>query len=115
VEQALRAYLKGRQGMKGTDPLFTSTSNNNRGGRVSTRTVSGLVKSRLVSAGYDSERLTAHSLRHTAATLNLLNGGSLEETQQLLRHGNLNTTMIYVHSMNRQKNESETRIAHAIF
>ena len=115
VEQALRAYLKGRKNIKGLDPLFTSTSNNNRGGRVTTRTVSGLVKSRLVSAGYDSERLTAHSLRHTAATLNLLNGGSLEETQQLLRHGNLNTTMIYVHSMNRAKNQSETRIAHAIF
>ena len=47
--------------------------------------------------------------------MNLLNGGSLEETQQLLRHNNLNTTMIYVHSMNRAKNKSETRIAHAIF
>ncbi|NCC64091.1 MAG: integrase [Spirochaetia bacterium] len=115
VEQAMRAYLKGRQGMKGSDPLFTSTSNNNRGGRVTTRTISGLVKGRLIGAGYDSERLTAHSLRHTAATLNLLNGGSLEETQQLLRHSNLNTTMIYVHNMNRAKNESENRIANAIF
>jgi len=115
VEQALRAYLKGRQGMKGTDPLFTSTSNNNRGGRVTTRTISGLVKGRLVGAGYDSDRLTAHSLRHTAATLNLLNGGSLEETQQLLRHNNINTTMIYVHNMNREKNQSEGRIAGAIF
>jgi len=115
VEQALRAYLKGRQGIKEDQPLFTSTSNNNRGGRVTTRTISGLVKGRLVGAGYDSDRLTAHSLRHTAATLNLLNGGSLEETQQLLRHNNLNTTMIYVHSMNRAKNKSETRIAHAIF
>ena len=115
VEQALRAYLKGRQGIKEDQPLFTSTSNNNRGGRVTTRTISGLVKGRLVGAGYDSDRLTAHSLRHTAATLNLLNGGSLEETQQLLRHNNLNTTMIYVHSMNRAKNKSETRIADAIF
>lgn len=115
VEQAIRTYLKGRKGIQDEQPLFTSTSNNNRGGRVSTRTISGIVKGRLIKAGYDSERLTAHSLRHTAATLNLLNGGSLEETQQLLRHTNINTTMIYVHSMNRAKNPSEARIANAIF
>ena len=115
VEQAIRAYLKTRQGAKGSDPLFISTSNNNRGGRVTTRTISGLVKGRLVSAGYDSERLTAHSLRHTCATLNLLNGGTLEETQQLLRHASMSTTLIYSHAMNRAKNESEDRIANAIF
>lgn len=115
VEQAIRTYLKGRKGIQDEQPLFTSTSNNNRGGRVSTRTISGIVKGRLVEAGHNSERLTAHSLRHTAATLNLLNGGSLEETQQLLRHTNINTTMIYVHSMNRAKNPSEARIANAIF
>ena len=115
VEKAIRDYLKDREGLKEGQPLFTSTSNNNRGGRVTTRTISGIVKGRLVVAGYNSDRLTAHSLRHTAATLNLLNGGSLEETQQLLRHTNLNTTMIYLHNMNRAKNQSEARIANAIF
>lgn len=115
VEQAIRTYLKGRKDIQDNQPLFTSTSNNNRGGRVSTRTISGIVKGRLIEAGHNSERLTAHSLRHTAATLNLLNGGTLEETQQLLRHNSINTTMIYVHSMNRAKNPSEARIANAIF
>jgi integrase/recombinase XerD len=115
VEQAIRAYLKGREGIQGDQPLFISTSNNNRGGRVTTRAISGIVKGRLKGAGYDSERLTAHSLRHTAATLNLLNGGSLEETQQFLRHNSLNTTMIYVHSINRASNPSEARVSNAIF
>lgn len=115
VEKAIRSYLKCRKDLKEGQPLFCSTSNNNRGGRVTTRTISGIVKRRLTEAGYNSERLTAHSLRHTAATLNLLNGGSLEETQQLLRHSNINTTMIYIHSMNRAKNPSEARIANAIF
>lgn len=95
--------------------LFTSTSNNNKGQRLTTRSISGIVKKRLKEAGYTSDRLTAHSLRHTAGTLNLMNGGSLEETQQLLRHSNINTTMIYLHHLERSKNQSEKRIADALF
>ena len=115
VETAIRAYLASKAKGEGTDPLFTSTSNNNRGKRLTTRSISGIIKGCLISAGFNSERLTAHSLRHTAGTLNLLNGGTLEETQQLLRHSNINTTMIYLHNMNRAKNKSEARIAQAIF
>lgn len=115
VDLAIRDYLKDRGPLAGDFPLFCSTSNNNQGERLTTRSISGIVKTRLRAAGYDSERLTAHSLRHTAGTLNLLNGGTLEETQQLLRHSKLDTTMIYLHHMNRSKNQSEERIANAIF
>lgn len=97
------------------DVLFVSTSNNNKGQRLTTRSISGIVKKRLKAAGYTSNRLTAHSLRHTAGTLNLMNGGTLEETQQLLRHSNINTTMIYLHHLERENNQSEKRIADALF
>ncbi|MEX5992829.1 tyrosine-type recombinase/integrase [Staphylococcus haemolyticus] len=97
------------------DVLFVSTSNNNKGQRLTTRSISGIVKKRLKTAGYTSNRLTAHSLRHTAGTLNLMNGGTLEETQQLLRHSNINTTMIYLHHLERENNQSEKRIADALF
>ncbi|MCM5673360.1 site-specific integrase [Staphylococcus hominis] len=97
------------------DVLFVSTSNNNKGQRLTTRSISGIVKKRLKEAGYTSNRLTAHSLRHTAGTLNLINGGTLEETQQLLRHSNINTTMIYLHHLERENNQSEKRIADALF
>lgn len=97
------------------DVLFVSTSNNNKGQRLTTRSISGIVKRRLKEAGYTSNRLTAHSLRHTAGTLNLMNGGTLEETQQLLRHSNINTTMIYLHHLERENNQSEKRIADALF
>lgn len=115
VEKAIRAYLKARGGASPDDPLFTSLSNRNTGLELTTRGISRIVKEYLVLAGYDSDRLTAHSLRHTAATLNLLNGGTLEETQQLLRHSNINTTMVYLHHLERAKNKSEDRIAAAIF
>ena len=114
VEAAIRAYLKARGKADGKEALFTSTSNNNAGG-MTTRAISGIVKARMQAAGYDSDRLTAHSLRHTAGTLNLLHGGTIQETQQLLRHSNINTTMIYLHNLNRANNHSEARIAAAIF
>ena len=114
VEAAIRDYLKARGKAEGKEALFTSTSNNNAGG-MTTRAISGIVKARMQAAGYDSDRLTAHSLRHTAGTLNLLHGGTIQETQQLLRHSNINTTMIYLHNLNRANNHSEARIAAAIF
>lgn len=115
VEKAIRAYLNARGNTKPQDPLFTSHSDRNTGERLTTRSISRLVKNSFIQAGYNSDRLTAHSLRHTAGTLNLLKGGSLEETQQLLRHSKLDTTMIYLHHLERANNKSEERIASAIF
>ena len=115
VEEAIRTYLKSRPKGQGDEPLFMSVSNRNQTARMTTRSISRIVKTRFRAAGYDSSRLSAHSLRHTAATLNLRNGGTLEETQQLLRHTNINTTMIYAHQLEREKNVSESRVADVIF
>jgi integrase/recombinase XerC len=115
VEQAITAYFKAAGTPKEGQPLFRSNANRNNGERLTTRSISRIVKNHLRDAGYDSDRLTAHSLRHTAATLNLLNGGSIEETQQMLRHQNISTTMIYSHALKRAANKSEERIAGAIF
>jgi integrase/recombinase XerC len=82
---------------------------------MATESISRIVKGRLRDAGINDERLTAHSLRHTAATLNLLNGGSLEETQKLLRHERISTTMIYSHALDNVANKSASRVAAAIF
>lgn len=115
VENAIREYLKARGNISPKEPLFTSTSHNNAGQRLTTRSISGTVKSCFKQAGFNSDRLTAHSTRHTAATLNLLNGGTLEETQQLLRHANLQTTEIYAHHLTAIKNKSSNRVDNAIF
>lgn len=115
VEKAIRAYLIARGETAETAPLFTSTSNNNNGKRLTTRSVSGIVKERLKNAGYDSPRLTAHSLRHTAVTLSLLAGKDITEVQQFARHANIATTMIYNHSLDKAKNSCSEAIATAIF
>lgn len=115
VEGAIREYLKARGKTSEDAPLFASTSNNNSGKRMTTRSISGIVKHSFINAGFDSPRLTAHSTRHTSATLNLLNGATLQETQQLLRHVNLQTTEIYAHNINAVKNKSSQRVDDAIF
>jgi len=112
--KAILSYISTRDNPEGKEPLFTSEANRNAGGRMTTTSVSRIVKTSLRKAGYDSNRLTAHSLRHTTATLNLINGGTLQETQQLLRHASINTTLIYSHNLDRLNNNSEDRIDKAI-
>ena len=115
VEKTLREYLKTRQNAKGQQPLFSSLSNNSRGERLSSKSISSIVKDRLIQAGYNSDRLTAHSLRHSAVTISLIGGLPLEEVQQFARHKNISTTQIYAHNLERAKNRSEDTIAASIF
>ena len=115
VLAAITDYLDARGPVKGTDPLFCSCAHRNGGERMTTRSISRICKEHMVDVGMDSARLTAHSLRHTAAILNLLNGGSLEETQVMLNHKDISTTRIYSHMMEREANDSESRVSAAIF
>lgn len=115
VEDAIRAYLSVRGEKDHKKPLFASLSNNSKGGRLSTRSVSSIVKTAMVNAGYNSETLTAHSTRHTAVTLALLGGQTLQEVQQFARHSNIATTQIYAHNLDREKNQCEATVARAIF
>lgn len=114
VERAIRDYLSYRP-TSPKSPLFASIANRNQGGRMTTISISRIVKEHLTEAGLKTDRITAHSLRHTAATINRLNGGTLEETKQLLRHSDINTTLIYDHMLERDKNNSEDRISAIIF
>ena len=115
VEMAIRDYLKERDNLADDAPLFVSESRRNKGGRLTTRTISGICKKAMRTAGYDSERLTAHSLRHTAVTLALLGGESIEDVQRFARHQNISTTQIYAHNLDRMKSHCESTIAAAIF
>ena len=115
VETFIRKYLTTRKNKNSNEPLFTSIAHRNTEQRLTTRSISRIVKEHLISCGLNSDRISAHSLRHTTATLNLMNGGTLEETRQLLRHTSINTTLIYSHNLDRIKNNSELRVAKAIF
>lgn len=115
VEKAINEYLATRTGTGKDSPLFASLSPRNEDERLTTKSISRLCKNALKAIGIDREDVTAHSLRHTFAMANIMNGGSITDTQQVLDHKNITTTMIYLDLANRQNNKSEERVAAALF
>lgn len=101
--QPIAEYLATRGKVNGSEPLFTSTSNNSKGERLSTRTISYIAKEGLKAIGLDERAFTAHSLRHTTAVNILRAGGSLEQAQMTLRHSNPATTQIYTSTLNEER------------
>ena len=98
VAAALQEYLEARtDNPTGSSPLFVATGNRSRGKRLAETTISTMLKKAMQAAGFNSERLTAHSLRHTAGTQAMELTGDLYQTQQYMRHANPATTEIYLH------------------
>jgi len=115
VLQAISEYLSTRGEVADNEPLFASVSHRNAGGRMTTRSISRICKSAMLKAGYNSHRLTAHSLRHSAITLALMAGLPIQEVSQFARHSNISVTMIYSHDIERLKSKCEVAISNAIF
>lgn len=116
VKEALEAYLKSRKDKKtGKSPLFVSTGNRSGGKRIATTTISTMLKNALKSAGYNSDRLTAHSLRHTSGTGAYKATGSLYLAQQHQRHVDPATTEIYIHAEEREERNTEEQVYNYYF
>lgn len=102
VYAAIKQYLATRtDNPNGNSPLFVSTGNRSHGRRIAATTISKMLKDALRQAGYDSERLTAHSLRHTAGQAVMqITGDNIYKTQLYMRHSNPKTTEIYLDNNN---------------
>jgi integrase/recombinase XerC/integrase/recombinase XerD len=99
----IQDYLNSRGKVNNSGPLFISTSNNSKGERLTTRTISYIAKEGLKAIGLDSKSFTAHSLRHTTAVNILRAGGSIEMAQFTLRHTSPATTQIYTATLNEER------------
>ena len=109
VYAALRAYLDSRSDRPtASSPLFVSTGNRSGGKRIAETTISKMLKQAMKQAGFDSERITPHSLRHTAGNnVMQITGDNLFITQSYMRHTDPKTTEIYLHR-DTEKQEAET-------
>ena len=113
VAEAIREYLQARSDCPtGKSPLFVSTGNRSGGKRIAPTTISTMLKRAMQTAGYDSERITAHSLRHTAGTAVQEITGDLYATQRYMRHSNPATTEIYLHT---DTEKAESGIAQQLY
>lgn len=113
VAAAIKDYLQSRTDRPTTaSPLFVSTGNRSGGKRIAPTTISTMLKRAMQEAGFDSERITAHSLRHTAGTNVQEITGNLYATQLYMRHSNPATTEIYLHT---ETEQAEAGIAQQLY
>lgn len=108
--KAINEYLNTRNIKDDKEPLFISLSDRTNGQRLKTRSIRDIVKKAYKNIGINSDKITTHSLRHTAITLSLIGGTPLQEVQQMARHSNINTTMIYAHNLKRIESNAESNI-----
>ena len=92
---ALERYLDVRESRRPSDPLFVSHGRRSEGERLNTRSVRARVNAHLKAAGLKRPGITPHSLTHTAPLIWLNDGMSVDEVRRRMRHGTLDTTMIY--------------------
>ena len=97
VYDVIQEYLDIKPSKKTSDALFTSTSNRAFNKRLTKETLSQIVKNRFRVSGFNSSKLTLHSLRHLTADATLkATDNNIYKTQHYLRHKNTSTTEIYL-------------------
>ena len=95
VKTALAAYLPARQQLlAGRNKNVTALLINQRGGRLTTRSVGRIVKKIAVAKGLSPD-VHPHTLRHAFGTHMLEEGADLRAIQEMLGHERLSTTQRY--------------------
>lgn len=115
LKKLIDDYLSVRAGVKKGTPLFVSTANRNHGARLETQSISRLAKRVFARIGIESDRVTCHSCRHSAATLMLQAGVPIRQVQRVLRHRSATTTEIYSHDLDAFNNQGVQILSNLLF
>lgn len=101
-------YIEDRGEVDNKAPLFVNHCYYH--GRFTSVSISKLIKKLLRSIDLDSPRLTAHSLRHTAAINALKTGCSVTQVRDMLGHRSVITTDLYTRALEAEKSRSNTPV-----
>lgn len=96
IEDYITARLENDEPIENSSPLFATHSLRSKVRKpIHAREVSRIIKDRLHTAGIRNKKISAHSLRHTAAVQLLESGEALTTIQRFLGHNSVNTTQLY--------------------
>lgn len=110
VLEDIRNYIGNRE----NGSIFISTSNNNYGKGVTTKTLRLMIKNIFKRFGLNDNSFSLHSTRRTCATILYNNGVDIYSIQQTLHHQSSQTTQRYINSTTRDNNKSEYIVSNVI-
>ena len=105
VSRAITSWLETRGELSGDAPLFTSVSNNQRGHRMTGTALYKLICEVGQAAGIP-KTVSPHRMRHSAITTALEHlNGDVCKVQQLSRHKDISTVMIYADKLKNEQGD----------
>lgn len=94
--------------------IFVSTSNRNKNGGVTTKTLRLEIKNIFKRFGLDYDTFSCHSLRRTFATIAYNSGADVYQIKDVLRHRSIATTQRYISQSVRDNNKTECNVSNLI-
>lgn len=113
---ALKTYLELRPEERVPKEHSNALFLNKNYRRISRKGVSEIIKKYVQEANLPPKaaNISPHKLRHTLATLLLSNGENLRVVQEILGHSSIQTTQIYTHVINTEKDDALDRLNHML-
>ncbi len=107
LARALHRWLEIRGYSETEEALFITRE----GDRLKKRNVELIISRLSGKAGITGVRCSPHTLRHTAATLYIKNGGDGFSLMQMLGHSSITTCQVYVHMAGAHLREAHARFS----
>lgn len=111
VLEDIKSYIEHRT----NGYIFVSTSNNNNGEGMTSKSIRQIVKKILKDNNIDEDYISCHTLRRSFATISYESGADLREIKDVLHQRSISTTQRYINQSVRDNNKLEHRISSLIF